>query len=753
VAELDWTEVLQLRDRVKPPIFAEALLQFAGQILLAADEPVLAEYVAYLGSARAFFDQHAQQLHRKQRREVLGRMLPIVLIGDVDFDWDKRGAASSEFQRMLQQAPSGQVRIGYIIRSSLAMHTPEDERATAYLLRTIPGIDEEFSARYADVLAEVESNVLLNVGAEFANTGELRQASVAYGNALDFSLTLGEVAESRELIRRLREVIHASKEDLSLEYLWLLIRCGLRYERLVGEAGTLELQEIASLACAHVFRSGVSSGTTLTILLQVAKGRAFALCASNPISLKSSEDPDLSSLLQGISETASRIAETAEQRSTSDEPAGAPIGDDGLLEEELLRLSYARPVDPIGGTDDGSLLTNLRYKFGNVLRAKLLRGAGHEEPVYCHPSDIRARLDDRTILVDLYLGSNSRGQLTLYCACYTSDVVGIGSVLYPELQAAPLLRETEHRQLISSAIAASVAEVRLAIEMEPGFAVVSEEAELTLREMFGRLLFALEGHENLRESGRDHLCIVPNGPLHFLPFHLLPGSNGIVADAWKVSYLPHISLSLRPKIGIATGGSAFCAIGKSFATQNPRGLPVLDDAVAETCEVAEIMGVSPILDEQATPENVLAALKCARYAHISTHGEQDPTAPAFHTLFLTPDQVGNDTLRAHQIYAEDLSCVDLITLSACETALGRYDLADNLDGLPASLLIAGVRTIVGTLWNVDALVSRTFFCRLYAMLLGGERKIDAFVSAQSETRQLFRAYRDWGSFYLIGAWD
>jgi CHAT domain len=44
----------------------------------------------------------------------------------------------------------------------------------------------------------------------------------------------------------------------------------------------------------------------------------------------------------------------------------------------------------------------------------------------------------------------------------------------------------------------------------------------------------------------------------------------------------------------------------------------------------------------------------------------------------------------------------LVTLSACETALGRVDRADNLRGLPATLLAAGAEVVVGTLWPVLA---------------------------------------------------
>ena len=93
-----------------------------------------------------------------------------------------------------------------------------------------------------------------------------------------------------------------------------------------------------------------------------------------------------------------------------------------------------------------------------------------------------------------------------------------------------------------------------------------------------------------------------------------------------------------------------------------------------------------------------------------------------------------------------------MTLSACETALGRFDLADNLTGLPASLMLAGVETIVGTLWRVETGTSEHFFFALYRALKAGSNRLDAFTQAQRSTRAQFPAYRDWGCFYYMGEW-
>lgn len=76
-------------------------------------------------------------------------------------------------------------------------------------------------------------------------------------------------------------------------------------------------------------------------------------------------------------------------------------------------------------------------------------------------------------------------------------------------------------------------------------------------------------------------------------------------------------------------------------------------------------------------------------------------APLFQTVFLAPGDNGDGTLRAHEVLGLDLRGLEPVTLGACETALGRIDLSDNLRGLPAALLLAGARAVIGTLWEVS----------------------------------------------------
>jgi len=109
-------------------------------------------------------------------------------------------------------------------------------------------------------------------------------------------------------------------------------------------------------------------------------------------------------------------------------------------------------------------------------------------------------------------------------------------------------------------------------------------------------------------------------------------------------------------------------------------------------------------------------------------------------------------VRAYELTGLDLRGLDLVTLSACETSLGRFDVGDNLRGLTAALFVAGCATIVSTLWPVSNPAARVFFETLYKCILKGTSKLDSFCTAQVAVRESFPEWRDWGAFHFAGRW-
>jgi len=233
-----------------------------------------------------------------------------------------------------------------------------------------------------------------------------------------------------------------------------------------------------------------------------------------------------------------------------------------------------------------------------------------------------------------------------------------------------------------------------------------------------------------------------------------------LAGRWIVTYAPSLRLLPGRRDPVSGNAAGASVIGCSLSRGSPFGLAVVESAVKEAQDIAALYGTVPLLEEQATPESVLDVLSRSRRVHIAAHGRHNVMAPAFQNIYLSAGPGNDGRLFAHQILTRDLNALELVTMSSCETALGRFDIGDNVRGLPASLMIAGARALVGTLWPVQKDASRVFFTEFHRLLADGDqfpakanRRLEAFAGAQRLTRTRFPAYRDWGPFYYLGDWS
>jgi CHAT domain-containing protein len=147
-----------------------------------------------------------------------------------------------------------------------------------------------------------------------------------------------------------------------------------------------------------------------------------------------------------------------------------------------------------------------------------------------------------------------------------------------------------------------------------------------------------------------------------------------------------------------------------------------------------------------------------RIVHFATHGLLDSEHPDLSGLVLSlVDEKGSPQdgfLRMHEIYNLRLP-VDLVVLSACQTALGREIRGEGLVGLTRGFMYAGARRVVASLWQVDDESTAELMKRFYrAMLKDGRRPADALRTAQLELSRHPRwaAPFYWAGFVLQGEW-
>ena len=116
-------------------------------------------------------------------------------------------------------------------------------------------------------------------------------------------------------------------------------------------------------------------------------------------------------------------------------------------------------------------------------------------------------------------------------------------------------------------------------------------------------------------------------------------------------------------------------------------------------------------------------------------------------------------LTAEEIAALDLSGVEWAVLSACDTALGEIQAGEGVFGLRRAMSIAGVRSLIMSLWSVDDEATREWMRALYEGRF--RRGLDTAEATREAGLSVLEARRragqdthpvDWAAFVAIGDW-
>jgi CHAT domain-containing protein len=145
--------------------------------------------------------------------------------------------------------------------------------------------------------------------------------------------------------------------------------------------------------------------------------------------------------------------------------------------------------------------------------------------------------------------------------------------------------------------------------------------------------------------------------------------------------------------------------------------------------------------------------------HFATHGFLNPEHPENSGLVLSTvnheGQSQNGFLDLQDIYNLHAP-VDLVVLSACQTALGKDVRGEGLIGLTRGFMYAGASSVVASLWKVDDEATAELMKQFYTNLLQKGMPPDvALRAAQNTIRQnpLWREPYYWAAFTLQGEYS
>jgi CHAT domain-containing protein/tetratricopeptide (TPR) repeat protein len=290
-------------------------------------------------------------------------------------------------------------------------------------------------------------------------------------------------------------------------------------------------------------------------------------------------------------------------------------------------------------------------------------------------------------------------------------------------------------------------------------------------------------HEHVRG---DRLVIVPDDVLHEISFAALRdrARQQYLIERMTISYLPSMEFEAsRPSdsdgsledhpLALLVGDPAYeqddaqrrCELG-AIETSDVASSPGLRRIPASGREVEVIRS---IFGAQSTP--VVSLTGCAatrarvldgqlrryRYIHFATHATADRVVPQRSAIYLSrfdeagalvPGQLSAADFLEHPLESR------LVVLSGCSTAGGRQFSGEGSLGFSFSLMAAGTRQVISTLWPVADAASVSAMNRLYAGLLSDRLPVaEALRGAQLEmlAGARWKHPKHWAAYSLLGS--
>ena len=187
-----------------------------------------------------------------------------------------------------------------------------------------------------------------------------------------------------------------------------------------------------------------------------------------------------------------------------------------------------------------------------------------------------------------------------------------------------------------------------------------------------------------------------------------------------------------------TSGSGAASLVRSL---RERGLE-LSPLPGSRAEVESLQGLYPagsrvFVGADASEEHARRAGREPSLLHFACHALADEASPLDSSLVLSlpakwkPGQP-NGLLQAWEILEQVRIDADLVTLSACGTALGQEMSGEGMIGLTRAFQYAGARTVLASLWSVNDQSTADLMGRFYRRLQKGESKDAALRGAQVE---------------------
>jgi len=264
----------------------------------------------------------------------------------------------------------------------------------------------------------------------------------------------------------------------------------------------------------------------------------------------------------------------------------------------------------------------------------------------------------------------------------------------------------------------------------------------------------------LADFDSENLTIIPDGELYYLPFDLLQENGTYLLETKNIGYGNSVTSLLELKEKKAAKTNRMLAFAPSFSgtvtanTDRQFGKLLYNDD--EVLRIGSFYENETLLKNDASLANFKANTSSFNIFHLATHASANDEYPDYSYLAFTEtkDSIEDNILYIKDLYNLTLNA-DMVTLSACQTGIGKLQKGQGMMSLSKGFYYAGAKSLVNTLWKINDKSTVTLMEYFYEGLSQGESKTEALRNAKLrylETTEddLLKHPYYWAAFMVSG---
>ncbi|GAA0872898.1 CHAT domain-containing protein [Gangjinia marincola] len=258
------------------------------------------------------------------------------------------------------------------------------------------------------------------------------------------------------------------------------------------------------------------------------------------------------------------------------------------------------------------------------------------------------------------------------------------------------------------------------------------------------------------------VVIVADGGLNYLPFDLLYDAEqeAYLINEFAISYANSATLYTKQQDKKPSDQHQLMAFAPSFSGEV---LPIASERVdfgplkyntQEAGLISTYFNGQQLVGDQASLSRFKEIDDTYNIFHFATHAAANDEFPDYSYLAFAPKDSIQDLLYVKDLYTYSLNA-DLVTLSACQTGVGKLKEGEGMLSIARGFNYAGASSLVTSLWKVNDKSTATLMNYFYTHLDEGENKAEAMRMAKLDylnntDDELLKHPYYWAGFVVSG---